>query len=340
MPRTTRFVSLNRHLPTGPVEPGIFTIATRELPELKDGQLLLRPIVFSVDATLRGQLSGVEGSYFLPQIPLGEAVTGIAVSEVVASRRPDHQPGDRMISQVDWADLSVWPPRDSWLEPTPLDPRFRRPSHALSVFGLLGGLTAHTGIIAAGQVQAGETVVVSAAAGNVGSLAGQIARIRGAQVIGLAGSEQKRKILTEALGFDAALDYRSADLADQLRALAPDGPNLYFDSVGGAVSQTVMGVMRRPARVVVCGLISTYDEDTAWTINIKPLYGNGLTLQGYTPLQFPDALPGALDDLIGWVEAGQLNPLETERHGLDALPGAIAGLFRGENIGKMVVNVP
>ncbi|GAA4201758.1 MDR family NADP-dependent oxidoreductase [Actinocatenispora rupis] len=339
MSHTTRFVSLNRHIPTGRIEPDHFTIQTKNLPNLTNGQLLLRPIVFSLDATLRGQLTGQEG-YFLPQIPLGEAITGIAVSEVVESRHPNLQPGDRVLSQAEWADLSVWPPRDSWLDPTPLDPRIDKPSHALGVFGLLGGLTAHTGIIEAGQVRAGETVVVSAAAGNVGSLAGQIARIRGARVIGLAGSQQKRALLTERLGFDAALDYRAPDLAEQLRAFAPAGPDLYFDAVGGEVSQTVMGIMRRPARVIVCGLISTYDHDTAWTIDIRPIYGNGLTLQGFTPLQFPDALPAALDDLVDWVRDGALIPLETERRGLDALPGAISGLFRGENIGKMIVTVP
>ncbi|MFE3170099.1 zinc-binding dehydrogenase [Amycolatopsis sp. NPDC059090] len=329
-------MSLNRYLPVGRVEPEHFTVATKRLPELQDGQVLLRPLAFSVDATLRGQVTGDE-SYFLPQIPLGEAVTGIGVSEVVASRHPGRTPGDRVVSQVEWADLSIWPTWDHWLEMAPLDPRIRKPAHALGVFGLLGGLTAHTGIVEAGQVRAGETAVVSAAAGNVGSLAGQIARIRGARVIGLAGSEQKRRILTQKLGFDAALDYRAADLAEQLQALTPGGPDLYFDAVGGAVSQTVMNVMRRPARVVVCGLISTYDDDTAWTVNIKPLYGNGLTLQGYTPLQFPHALPAALDHLVDWVETGQLIPLETERHGLDALPAAFAGLFRGENIGKMTV---
>ncbi|MCI2417947.1 NADP-dependent oxidoreductase [Saccharopolyspora sp. K220] len=339
MTRTTRIVSLNRYLPTGRVEPEHFTIRTKELPDLTDGEMLLRPIAFSVDATLRGQLTG-QDNYFAPQVPLGEAVTGIAVSEVVESRHPDHQPGDRVVGLVEWADLSVWPPRTDWIGLTKLDPRVRKPSHALGVYGLLGGLTAHTGIIEAGQVTAGETVAVSAAAGNVGSLAGQIARIRGARVIGLAGSEQKRKILTEDLGFDAAVDYRAPDLAEQLRALAPDGPDLYFDSVGGRVSQTVMGLMRRPARVVVCGLISTYDDDTAWTVNIKPLFANGLTLQGYTPVQFHDALPAALDHLVDWVETGQLIPLETERHGLEALPGAISGLYRGENIGKMVVTVP
>jgi hypothetical protein len=334
----TRFVSLSRHLPTGRIEPGLFTLTTKELPRLRDGQLLLRPLAFSVDATLRGQLTGNDG-YFLPQIPVGAAVTGLAVSEVTASRHPGHQPGDRVVSQAEWADLSIWPPHGTWLEPAPVDPRIRRPSRALGVFGLLGGVTAHTGIIEAGQVGVGESVVVSAAAGNVGSLAGQIATIRGACVLGLAGSERKRRILTEDLGFDAALDYRAADLDEQIRAWAPQGPDLYFDSVGGEISRTVMATMRRPARIVVCGLISTYDDDTAWTVDITPVYGNGLTLQGYTPLQFPDALPAALDHLIGWVENGRLISLETERHGLEALPGAISGLFRGENIGKMIVTM-
>jgi NADPH-dependent curcumin reductase CurA len=336
----TRYVKLNRHLRAGPVTPDLFDIDTRVVPKPERGQLLLRPIAFSIDATLRGQLSGEEGSYFLPQMSLEEAVTGLAVAEVIASRHPDFQPGQRLVALTEWAEVSLWPPRDNWLEPTLMDPRIHTPSHALSVFGLLGGQTAYTGMIEAGQVKPGENVVISAAAGNVGSLAGQIAKIRGARVIGLAGTADKRRLLTETLGFDAALDYHDHDLADQLRALAPDGPDLYFDGVGGATSQVVMSVMHRPARVIVCGLISTYDDDSAWTVDIKPLYANGLTMQGFTPTQFPDALPRALDDLIDWVEHGRLIPLETERRGLDALPTAFAGLFRGDNVGKMIVGLP
>lgn len=338
---STRYVALRHHLQHGAVTPDLFGVATKALPELTDGQLLLKPIAFSLDATLRGQLSGRDGSYFLPQIPLDGAVTGIAVAEVVASRHRDFSTGAQIVTLAEWAEFSVWPPRENWLgEPQPLDPRIANPAHALSVFGLLGGLTAYTGMVHAADVQAGETVVVSAAAGNVGSLAGQIAKIRGARVIGLAGTVNKRRLLTETLGFDAALDYHDDDLADQLSALAPSGPDLYFDCVGGATSQTVMSVMRRPARVVVCGLISTYDDDSAWTINITPIYANGLTLQGFTPAQFPDALPHALDELIGWVDTGKLITLQTERHGLDSLPGAITGLFRGENVGKMIVTLP
>jgi NADPH-dependent curcumin reductase CurA len=146
--------------------------------------------------------------------------------------------------------------------------------------------------------------------------------------------------LTETLGFDTALDYHDTDLSQHLRALAPNGPDLYFDCVGGTTSNTVMTVMHRPARVVVCGLISTYDDDTAWTVDITPIYANGLTLQGFTPNQFLTALPDALDELIRWVDTGRLVALETERHGIDALPAAITGLFRGENTGKMIVTLP
>ena len=286
-----------------------------------------------------GQLAGVQDSYFLPQIPLGEAVTGIAVSEIIASRHPVYRTGQRVVSLTEWAELSVWPPRDNWLDLTRLDERIRELSHALGVFGLLGGLTAYTGMVEAAKVQRGETVVVSAAAGNVGSLAGQIAKIRGAHVIGLAGTEDKRRLLTETLGFDGALDYHDADLAQQLQAVAPRGPDIYFDCVGGTTSQTVMSVMHRPARVVVCGLISAYDNDTAWTIDIKPIYSNGLTLQGFTPMQFVGVLPQALGQLIQWVDTGQLIALETARYGIDALPDAITGLFHGENTGKMIVRM-
>jgi NADPH-dependent curcumin reductase CurA len=340
MTRTTRFVSLNRHLPTGRVEAGDFTIERKDVPDVEEGQLLLRPVAFSIDPTMRGQLTGVEGSYFLPQLSVGGPVTGIAVAEVVESRNGRHQPGELVVGLAEWADCSIWPAPGNWMDLESVDPRFGKPSHALGVFGRRGGLTAYCGIVEAAQVAAGETVVISAAAGNVGSLAGQIARIRGARVIGLAGSPQKRMVLTERLGFDAALDYRAADLAEQITALVPGGPDVYFDNVGGQVSQVVMGTMRRPARVVACGQISTYDDESAWMVNIKPICINGLRFEGFTPVQFQDAWPAALDHLVEWVRSGRLIPLETERHGLEALPGTVAGIFRGENIGKMVVTIP
>jgi NADPH-dependent curcumin reductase CurA len=340
MTRTTRFVSLKRHVPTGRVDADDFTVEQKDVPDPEEGQLLLRPVAFSIDPTTRGQLTGVEGSYFLPQLSVGGPVTGIAVAEVVESRNDRHQPGELVVGLAEWADYSIWPAPGNWMNLESVDPRFGTPSHALGVFGVRGGLTAYCGIVEAAHVVAGETVVISAAAGNVGLLAGQIARIRGARVIGLASSPPKRAVLTERLGFDAALDYRAPDLAEQITTLFPGGPDVYFDNVGGEVSQVVMGTMRRPARVVVSGQISTYDDESAWMVNIKPICINGLRFEGFTPVQFQDAWPGALDHLVDWVQSGQLIQLETERHGLEALPGAVAGIFRGENIGKMVVTIP
>jgi len=340
MTRESMFVSLNRYRPTGRIDADDFTVQTRELAELEDGQLLLRPVAFSIDPTIRGQLTGVDGSYFLPQMKVGEPIDGIAVAEVIEANDGTHFPGDIVLGLSEWADYAIWPTPNNWAGLEGVDPRFGKPTHALGVYGKLGGLTAYCGIVAAAEVKSGETVLVSAAAGNVGSLAGQIAKIRGARVIGLAGTPEKRQLLTERLGFDVALDYHDDDLADHLAAAAPDGIDVYFDNVGGELSQTVMFTMHRPARVVACGQISTYDDESAWMVNIKPIYINGLRFEGFTPDQFPQLWPQALDDLIEWVDSGLLIPVETERHGLEALPGAVAGVFRGENVGKMVVSIP
>jgi hypothetical protein len=169
-------------------------------------------------------------------------------------------------------------------------------------------------------------------------VAGQIAKIMGAQVVGLAGSPEKRKMLVEQLQFDAALDYRSPSLADDVRDLLPGGPDIYFDNVGGAVSQAVMSTMRRPARVIECGQISSYDhDDGGWTIDIRPIHEHGLRLEGFTPSQFGEFLPGAVAQLAHWLDTGRLVALESRYHGLEAAPSAFLDLFQGGNVGKTVV---
>lgn len=336
--RTARFVSLNQYVPTGPVKPDHFTVATRDVRDPREGEVVLRPLVFSLDPTVRGRLTGTDDF-----VRLGEPITGAAVAEVLESRNPAVRSGDIVTGlAIEWAEVSIWPTADKRHadELTQVPQGVEKPSHAVGVFGIMGGLTAYLGMVGAGQVQAGETVVVSAAAGSVGSVAGQIAKLRGATVIGLAGSEEKRRVLTERLGFAAALDYRAPDLAEQITRHAPHGPDLYYDNVGGPVSQTVMGLMRHPARVVECGQIATLDDSAPLTIDTRPIIMNGLTLRGFTPLHYADMVPTALDELMRWVKCGELIPLETERRGLDALPVAFSGMLRGENIGKMVVTIP
>ena len=336
----SRFLTFESYLPDGTLDETFFKLGTRPVPRPEDGQVLLRPVGFSLDPAMRGQLSGRADFALVPPPAPGEALSGPAIGRVVESRHGDHAVGDLVSGVLDWADHAVWPRPNDWMGLTRVDPRFGKPSHAFGVYGI-NGVSAYFGIVEVARPRPGETVLVSAAAGSVGSLAGQIAKIHGARVIGLAGTADKRELLTSRLGFDATLDYRAADLADQLRELAPAGPDVYFDNVGGALSQLVMTQMRRPARVVECGQIATYnDSDAAWTVDIRAMHSNGLRFEGFTPALFLDEWPAAVDQLLAWVQDGRLVPLETELHGLESLPRALSGLFAGRNVGKMVVTVP
>jgi NADPH-dependent curcumin reductase CurA len=341
MEQPNRFVALNSYVDGGPIDETHFSLHQASIPPLKDGQVLLKTLALSVDPYMRGQMTGLD-TYFLPQFDLGRPVMSLGVARVVESMNPEHRPGALVQGFMEWSDYSIW--SGATLVPgvgvlQPVDPKIGKLSHALGVFGL-NGLTAFFGILGVARPRRGETMVISGAAGGVGVLAGQIARILGARVIGLAGADKKRKVLVDQLGFDAALDYRSEKLAQELVALAPHGPDLYFDNVGGAVSQTVMGIMRRPGRVIECGQISTYnDAGGGWTVDIRPIHANGLRWESFTTAHFNEFTPAAIAQMAHWVRAGKIIPLETEYHGLEAAPLAMVGLLRGENIGKMVVTV-
>lgn len=338
MNRCGRFVTFDAYVPEGPAKASHFTIRQQEVPELAEGEVLLKPIVFSIDPALRGFITGSK-DYFLPQYLPGTPMRGPAVARIVASRNSGYRAGGLVSGWFSWADYVVWPFPNDWFGLTLIDDSLGKPSHAVGVYGL-PGLTAYFGIIHVGEVAAGQTVLVSSAAGSVGSIAGQIAKILGARVIGLASSQSKCDVLTQQLRFDAALVYRTPDFADKLATLLPRGPDIYFDNVGGAVSHVIMNQMRRPARVVECGQISTYeDADAAWMVDIKPIHQHGLRFEGFTPLLFQEEWPTARSRLVEWVGSRQLIPLETEYRGLESLPRALEGLFRGANVGKMIVTV-
>jgi NADPH-dependent curcumin reductase CurA len=203
----------------------------------------------------------------------------------------------------------------------------------------LTGTTAYFGVTDVARPQAGETFLISGAAGGIGTVAGQIAKIFGARVFGLAGGEAKCRILVEELGFEGALDYRSPTLAADLEELIPGGPDIYFDNVGGAVSQTVMWGMRRGTRVIECGQISSYGNDNQYRVDIIPIHMNGLRFEGFATPHFFELMPAAEAQLAHWVTVGKIIPKETNYDGLDSLPRAIAGQHRGENVGKVVVTV-
>lgn len=311
---------------------------------LGDGEALLETLCLSVDPYLRGCMTGMR-NYYLPQLDLAAPVYSLGVARVADSRLPGYAAGDLVVGNIDWSTRSVLAagtlakrmPGGGTLRR--LDPAEGHPSRFLGVLGTTG-ITAFFGILGAARVRQGETIVVSAAAGAVGSVAGQIAKILGARVIGLASSPEKRNVLTDRLGFDAALDYRSETLADDLRAIAPGGPDIYFDNVGGPVSQAVMSTMRRPARVIECGQISSYDDqDGGWMVDIRPIHAGGLVFQSFTPSQFAEFEPAALAQLRHWLDTGRIVALETVHHGLESAPAAFIDLFRGGNIGKAVVQL-
>jgi NADPH-dependent curcumin reductase CurA len=336
-----RFVTLNRYVAGGRVDESIFSLGEGVVPVPAEGEVLLRPLALSIDPYLRGQMTGID-TFYLPQFALGSPLTSLGVGRVVESRHPDFAPGAVLQGVMQWADYSLWSDSDNLKGVGalgPVDPSIDKLSHALGIYGL-NGMTALFGILGVARPEPGDTMLISGAAGGIGAIAGQIARIMGARVIGLAGSQAKCETLVRELGFDAALDYRSATLADDLREVMPRGPDIYFDNVGGAISQTVMNMMRRHARVVECGQISTYDDDDGgWTVDIRPIHSNGLVWESFTTAHFAEFYPGALAQLVHWVRAGKIKVLETEHRGLEAAPRAMAGLLRGENIGKMVVTL-
>jgi NADPH-dependent curcumin reductase CurA len=337
----TRFVVLNSYANGTALSESHFSIESKVLAPLAEGEVLLQTLVLSPDPYMRGRMTGVD-NFFLPQFELRAPLVGFGVARVVESRNPDYEAGQIVHGSMEWAQMSKLGGKADLAglgSVQPVDPQAKPYRRALDVLGITG-LTAYFGALDVAQPRRGETMLISGAAGSIGSIVGQIAKIRGARVIGLAGSDSKCAVLQDKLGFDAALNYRSATLEGQLRELMPIGPDIYYDNVGGALSQMVMKQMQRPARVIECGQISTYDEQGGgWTVDIRPIHGQGLRWEGFTPLQFLEFFPGALAQLGHWLRNGKLIALETVIDGFENAPRSLAGLFRGDNLGKMLLQV-
>ena len=346
--RATRVVVLKKYANGTAITESHFGIEPRPLPELAEGEILLETLDLSPDPYMRGRMMGLD-NFYLPQLPLNEVIRGFGVARVISSGNPEYKPGEIVYGIVEWAERSVWNGRHkndlsavvggdgSGLKPISA---YARPyARALDVVGITG-ITAYFAVTEIAKPRPGETTLISSAAGSVGSIAGQIAKLRGSRVIGLAGSDEKCRVLTERLGFDAALNYKSSSLEAQLREVMPKGPDIYIDNVGGALSQTIMLQMRWPARVVDIGQISTYDDEGGgWTVDLRPIHNNCLQLNGYHPLIFVDYFPAALAQLGHWLETGKIVALDTVVNGIENAPKAFTGLFRGANVGKMIVHV-
>jgi NADPH-dependent curcumin reductase CurA len=268
-------------------------------------------------------------------------MAGGALAEVVESHAPHLQPGDLVFAATGWQDYAVLPAKRLAKLPAAKLAEGEPVTHLMSVYGI-AGLTAYFGLLECGRPQAGETVVVSAAAGSVGSIVGQIAKIKGCKVVGVAGGPVKCRWLVEELGFDAALDYKAGGLRQQMKETVPEGIDVYFDNTGGEILETCLFAMKTFGRIACCGAVSQYD-------GAPPPHGprgvpglivtKRLTLRGFVVMDFDDRREAALKELQGWVASGQLKVQEDIIEGLEKTPAALIGLLHGENRGKRIVKV-
>ena len=330
MARTNKQWLLARR-PTGAVEPSNFELVERPVPELAVGQLLIQNHYLSLDPYMRGRMEETK-SYAACQ-ELGQPMIGGTVGEVVESRNPAFAKGSLVVAMGGWQQFTVSDGRG--LMPVA---RGLPESVYLGAVGM-PGVTAWYGLLQIGKPKAGETVVVSAASGAVGSVVGQLAKLRGCRAVGIAGGPAKCEHVVKELGFDACLDYKAPDFRAALEAATPGGVDVLFENVGGAVFDAVLGRMNAFGRVALCGLIAGYDGQDIALRNVRSLLVNRLLVQGFIVSEHPQLWPEALRELGGLVGQGKLRYRETVAEGLERAPQAFIGLLRGENLGKQLVKL-
>jgi NADPH-dependent curcumin reductase CurA len=322
--------------PSGWPVPGDFAMVARELPDPGDGELLVRNRYLSVDPYMRGRMNDVRS--YVPPFQLGEPMTGGAIGEVLASGAAGFAAGDRVVHELGWREHAIVPAGLAHrIEPVP----GVSASHFLGALGMTG-LTAYAGLLDIAGFQPGDVVFVSGAAGAVGSMAGQIARMRGAgRVIGSAGSAEKVAYLTQRLGFDAAFSYRDGPVREQLAEAAPDGIDVYFDNVGGEHLEAAIGALRLRGRVAMCGAISQYNntEPAPGPRNLALAVGKRLRLQGFIVTDHFNRFADMIAEVGPWLARGDVLAEETVSDGLDNAVGAFLGMLRGENTGKMIIRL-
>ena len=333
MAEVNRQIVLDR-LPAGDkLAPAHFRLIETAVPAPGEGEVLLRTRYISLDAANRAWM---QGATYRSALESGQVMAGGALAEVVASRADYLSPGDVVFADTGWQDYACLPGKHL----TKL-PDMEPVTHLMSVYGI-AGLTAYFGLLECGEPKSGDTVVVSAAAGSVGTIVGQIAKIKGCRVVGIAGGADKGRWLVEELGFDAAVDYKAGDFKRQLREHCPDGIDVYFDNVGGDIFEACLFAMTNHCRIACCGALSQYD-------GAPPAHGprgipglivtKRLTLRGFVVMDFDHMRDRALADLQRWVAEGRLKVEEDIVEGLENTPAALIGLLAGENRGKRMVKV-
>jgi hypothetical protein len=324
--------------PHGEPSPTHFRLEEGRVPSPGPGEVLLRTRYLSLDPYMRGRMSAAK-SYAKP-VEIGEVMVGATVSEVAASQHPEFRVGETVLAYAGWQDYAL----SNGAGLRRLDPEAAPVTTALGILGM-PGMTAYTGLLQIGRPKPGETVVVAAAAGPVGSLVGQIARLKGARAVGIAGGPEKCAYLTQELGFDAALDHRASDLAGDLARACPQGIDVYFENVGGAVFEAVLPLLNDFARVPVCGLVSGYnltelpEGPDRTPLLMRSILTRRLHLQGFIVWDFAEREPDFLREVGGWLREGRVRHREDVVDGLENAPDAFVGLLRGANFGKLVVKV-
>ncbi len=322
-----------RSRPVGAPTAANFDVADAPVPSAGDAGVLRRTIYLSLDPYMRGRMNDAKS--YAPPVAVGDVMCGHTVSEVVESGNAAFRPGDFVAGYDGWQQYAVSDGR----ELRKLDPRAAPISTAIGVLGM-PGMTAYVGLIDIGQPKSGETVVVSAASGAVGSVVGQLAAVKGCRAVGIAGSDDKCRYVTEELGFDACVNYKAPNLAAALRTACPNGIDIYFENVGGAVFGAVLRHLNRGARIPLCGLVSEYNATTVERgTSLLPLLVARARLQAFIISDHVDRFGPALQEMAPLVRAGRLKYREDITEGLDAAPDAFIGLLDGRNFGKALVRV-
>jgi NADPH-dependent curcumin reductase CurA len=321
--------------PHGWPKPEDFALRETEIPEPGDGQILVRNVRLSVDPYMRGRMNDVKS--YLPPYELDQPMLGGAVGEVVASRSDAFAVGDHALHGLGWREYALVDAKAAVKVSQDVAPL----SAYLGVLGM-PGLTAYAGLLEVASFKEGDAVFVSGAAGAVGSQVGQIAKLKGAsRVIGSAGSDEKVRLLVEEYGFDAAFNYKNGPVAEQLRQAAPDGIDVYFDNVGGEHLEAAIDSLKVHGRVTVCGMIAQYNatEPTPAPRNLTSVIGKRLRIQGMLVADHRHLQQQFIEEVGGWVRSGELKYRETVVKGIDNAADAFLGLMRGENTGKMIVDL-
>jgi NADPH-dependent curcumin reductase CurA len=333
MPTSTTRQIVLRTRPVGMPRPGDFDLVEAPLPPPKDGEVLCRTIYLSLDPYMRGRISGARS--YAQSVEPGQVIVGGTVGEVIESRHAGVARGDVVLGYDGWQSHAV--AKGGGLRK--LDPKQAPISTALGVLGM-PGMTAYVGLLDIGQPKPGETVVVSAASGAVGSAVGQIAKIKGCRAVGIAGSQDKCDYVVRELGFDACVNYKTGDLLAALRDACPKGIDVYFENVGGDVLRAVMQLLNQNARIPLCGLISEYNATEATPgPNLRPLLFNRALIKGFIVSDHMARLGDFLKDCGGWLRDGRLKHREDVVVGLEKAPEAFIGLLQGQNFGKLLVRV-